>query len=208
MTGDRRISVVASGESSVAPDVALVSLSVSANGRKLDGPRDHVNRRTSAVLAALRDLEIADLDLEAAGLSIQPEYDHARGVRLVGYRVSRRVTARIRDLDRLGSALDAVVAAGANEVHGVQMSASDSSAAEHEALRAAVSAARAKAAAIADEAGVALGPLIEVDEEPDQHGPPIPRVRAMAMETAGVPTEVAAGELTVTRRIRASFEIG
>jgi hypothetical protein len=40
------------------------------------------------------------------------------------------------------------------------------------------------------------------------HGPPMPKMRMMAMaESADVPTEVVAGDLTVTRRIRAWFEI-
>jgi uncharacterized protein YggE len=99
------------------------------------------------------------------------------------------------------------VAAGANEVHGAQMSASDPSAAEHEALRSAVTAARAKAEAIAEAGGVTLAGLARVEEEPD-HGPPVPRMRMLAAaEAADIPTEVAAGDLTVTRQVRAWFSI-
>ena len=68
----------------------------------------------------------------------------------------RQMTAKVRDLDRLGDVLDGLVTAGANEVHGAQMSAADPSSAEHEALRAAVRAARAKAEAVAEAGGVAL----------------------------------------------------
>ena len=85
------------------------------------------------------------------------EYDYRKGQRLTGYRVVRQMTAKVRDLDRLGDVLDGLVAAGANEVHGAQMSASDPSAAEHEALRAAITAARAKADALAEAGGVTLG---------------------------------------------------
>ena len=88
------------------------------------------------------------------------------------------------------------------------MSASDPSAAEHEALRAAISAARAKAEALADAGGVTLGGLARVEEEPG-HGPPVPRMRMMAAGAMaeGAPTEVAAGDLTVTRQLRAWFTI-
>jgi uncharacterized protein len=113
----------------------------------------------------------------------------------------------VRDLDRLGEVLDGLVTAGANEVHGAQMSASDPSAAEHEALRSAMGAARAKAEALADAGGVTLGGLARVEEEPT-HGPPVPRMRMMAAAVAeDAPTEVATGDLTVTRLVRAWFEI-
>jgi len=203
----RWIGVSAEGEASLAPDLAVVSLSVTGSGVELAATRDDVNARTSGVLARLRDLEIADGDLNAPDVGIHPEYDHRRGQRLTGYRVTRQVTAWVRDLDRLGEVLDGVVAAGADEIHGARMSAADPSAAEHEALRAAVTAARAKAEVLATAAGVVLGAVARI-EEADPTGSPVPRLRMMAMaESADVPTEVAAGDLTVTRRIRAWFSI-
>jgi uncharacterized protein len=204
---ERWISVSAEGEASVAPDLAVVSLAVTGSGAELAATRDDVNARASAVLARLRDLGIGQGDLNAPDVGIHPEYDHRRGQRLIGYRVVRQVSARVRDLDRLGDVLDGVVAAGANEIHGARMSAADPSAAEHEAIRAAARAARAKAEVLAAAAGVALGTVTRI-EEADPSGSPLPRMRMMAMaESADVPTEVAAGELTVTRRIRAWFSI-
>ena len=209
MTDDARwISVTAEGEASVAPDVALVSFAVSGNGKELAATRDDVNARSSSVLSVLRKLGIADGDLGAPDVGIHPEYDYRKGQRLIGYRVTRQMTAKVRDLDRLSTVLDSVVAAGANEMQGAQMSASDPSAAEHGALTAAMHAARAKAEVLAEAAGVALGGLTRLEEEADFGGPPMPKMRMMAMsESADVPTEVAAGDLTVARRIRAWFSI-
>lgn len=209
MTEDPRwISVTAEGEASVAPDVALVSFAVSGNGNELAATRDDVNARSSSVLAVLRKLGIAEGDLGAPDVGIHPEYDYRKGQRLIGYRVTRQMTAKVRDLDRLSTVLDSVVAAGANEMQGAQMSASDPSAAEHQALTAAMHAARAKAEILAEAAGVSLGALSRLEEEADFGGPPMPKMRMMAMsESADVPTEVAAGDLTVMRRIRAWFSI-
>ena len=208
MTKEHWIGVVATGEASVAPDMAIVSFAVSGNGKQLAPTRDDVNVRSSSVLARLRELGVADADLNAPDVGIHPEYDYRRGQRLTGYRVTRQMTAKVRDLDRLGEVLDGLVGAGANEVHGAQMSASDPSAAEHEALRAAVSAARAKAQAVAEAGGVTIGGLARVEEEAAHPGP-IPRMRmlAAAAEADQAPTEVAAGELTVTRAVRAWFTI-
>lgn len=209
MTEDARwISVTAEGEASVTPDMALVSFAVSGNGKELAATRDDVNARSSSVLAMLRKLGIAEGDLGAPDVGIHPEYDYRKGQRLIGYRVTRQMTAKVRDLDRLSTVLDSVVAAGANEMQGAQMSASDPSAAEHQALAAAMRAARTKAEVLAGAAGVALGGMARLEEEADFGGPPMPKMRMMAMsESADVPTEVAAGELAVTRRIRAWFSI-
>ena len=208
MVDERWISVVATGEASVAPDLAVVSLAVSGSGKELTPTRDDVNRRSTSVLARLRELGLADADLNAPDVGIHPEYDFRKGQRLIGYRVTRQMTVKVRDLDRLGEVLDGLVAAGANEVHGAQMSASDPSAAEHEALRSAVTAARTKALAIAEAGGVVLGDLARVEEEP-AHGGPVPRARMLAAAggIADAPTEVAAGDLTVTRQVRAWFSI-
>lgn len=207
-TDERWIRVSAVGEASVAPDLALVSFAVSGSGRELAATRDDVNARSSAVLARLRELGIADADLDAPDVAIQPEYDHRQGRRLIGYRVARRMAARVRDIARLGEVLDGLVDAGANEVGGAQMTAADPSVAEHDALRAAMHAARAKAGVLAEAAGLTLGEVLRAEEEDVHGGAPVPRLRLAAMaESADIPTEVAAGDLTVTRRIQAWFRI-
>jgi len=208
MPEDRWISVVATGDASVAPDLAIVSFAVTGSGKQLAATRDDVNKRSSSVLARLRELGVAERDLNAPDVGIYPEYDYRKGQRLTGYRVVRQMTAKVRDLDRLGEILDGLVVAGANEVHGAQMSASDPSAAEHSALKAAITAARAKADVVAEAGGVKLGSLARVEEEPG-HAPPMPRMEMMAAGAMAkdASTEVAAGDLTVTRQVRAWFSI-
>ena len=199
---------MATGEATVSPDLAIVSFAVSGSGKQLAATRDDVNTRSSSVLSKLRELGVAEGDLIAPDVGIHPEYDYRKGQRLTGYRVVRQMTAKVRDLDRLGEILDGLVAAGANEVQGAQMSAADPSAAEHEALRSAITGARAKADALAEAGGVSIAGLARVEEEPG-HGPPMPRMQLMAAGAMaeGAPTEVAAGDLTVTRQVRAWFEI-
>lgn len=210
--GDKRmndswISVTAHGEGSIAADMAVVTFAVSANGKELVPLRNDVNTRSSAVLAAVREFGIADTDIDAPDITIQPEYDYRRGQRLVGYRVVRNMTVRVRELERLGDVLDGIVGAGANEVQGAQMAASDPSAADHAALDAAVRAGRAKAEVLARSAGVNLGAIARIEEADGWAGPPQPMFRMAAAESADVPTEVAVGELNVTRQIRVWFRI-
>ena len=211
MRADRRgISVSAQGEASVTPDLAIVTFAVSGDGKELGPTRDDVNRRSSAVLAAMRKLKIADADIHAPDVAIHPQYDYRKGQTLTGYRVSRQMQVKVRDLDRLGEVLDGLVGAGANEVFGAQMSAADPSAAEHAALESAMAIARAKAEVLAAAAGVKLGRVARIEEDADRGGMPMPRMRMIGAiaEAADAGTEVAAGDLTVTRTIRAWFELG
>lgn len=205
----RWISVTAEGEATVAPDLAVVSFAVSGQADELGRARDDVARRSSIVLATLREAGLAEADLNAPDVAIHPEYDYRKGQKLIGYRVTRQMTAKVRDLDQLGEVLDRVVAAGTNEVYGAEMSASDPSAAEHEALEKAVAAARAKAEVLARAADVTLEGVARIEEEAGVGIGPIPRFRAMTAmaEAAPPPTEVAAGDLTVTRRVRVWFAI-
>jgi uncharacterized protein len=205
---EREITVAATGEASVAPDTAVVSMAVTAKGKSLGTTRDGVNRRTSAVLAALRELEVADGDVDAPEVSINPEYDYRRDAqKLIGYHVARSVTARIRALDSLGLVLDRVVKAGADEVHGTQMTASDAAVAEHAALRAAVASARAKAEVLAESAGIRLGAVVRIEEEALPGVAPMPMKMMASAEAADVPSEVATGDLTISRRVRVTFAI-
>ncbi len=200
--------MTAAGQASVTPDMAVVSFAVTGTGKELGATRDEVNARSSSVLARLRELGIAEVDLTAPDVMVQPEYDYRKGQRLIGYRVGRQMIASVRDLDRLGDVLDGVVGAGSNEVHGAQMKSSDPSAAEHEALRQATAAGRAKAVVLAEAAGVALGDVMRIEEVLDVNGPPMPQMRMMAAtESADMQTEVAIGDLTVTCLIRAWFAI-
>jgi uncharacterized protein YggE len=212
MKSDRRaIVVTARGEASVTPDLAIVIFAVSGDGKELAPTRDDVNRRSSDVLAVLRKLKVAETDISAPDVGIHPQYDYRKGQKLIGYRVSRQMQVKVRDLDRLGEVMDGVVAAGANEVFGAQMSAADPSAAEHAALEAAMAAARTKADVLAAAAGVKLGRVARIEEAADDGGMPMPKMRmmgAMSAEAADGGTEVAAGDLTVTRSIRAWFELG
>ena len=78
MTEERWISVVASGESSVAPDLAIVSFAVTGSGKELAPTRDDVNRRSSSVLASLRELGVAEGDLNAPDVASTPNTTIAR----------------------------------------------------------------------------------------------------------------------------------
>ena len=86
-------------------------------------------------------------------------------MQITGYRASNRVTVRIRDVTKVASTLDALVAAGANEIGGINFIVSQESKPLDEARVQALEDARRKAEIYAKAANVRLGAPISISEE-------------------------------------------
>ena len=65
----------------------------------------------TAVLAAIKEVGIADRDIQTSRLSLQPQYDpnKAGTARLTGFQATNQVTVRIRDIDKLPAVLDRAI---------------------------------------------------------------------------------------------------
>jgi uncharacterized protein YggE len=114
------------------------------------------------VLAALKSAGVDKSDVKTQGISVSPSY--AEEGRIDGYEARNSVSVKIHDLPSAGKVLDAASNAGANEVYGPSLSRSDQDELQAKALRDAVADARMKAEALADAAGVELGPVTAITE--------------------------------------------
>ena len=161
--GGEGITVVGSGSARAVPDVAEWSFGVQTSGDTAAAALAANSAAMDGVVAALRDSGIADEDLRTEQVSVYPRMsDDGRAV--VGYDASNSVSATIRDLDRAGATVDAAVSAGANQVYGPTLTLSDSKAQYRAAVEAAFADARARAEAIAEQAGVSLGAPVAIVE--------------------------------------------
>jgi uncharacterized protein YggE len=160
---ERTISVTGEATLTAANDTARVGFGVEARGATRPVALRRSSGRLRRVLTALRQLGIADRDLRTRGVSVAPRHDR-RGRRLPGYIARGGVSAVVRDVTRTGAAIDAAVAAGAASVDGPSFFIDDPRALLRRALVAAFADARSKAAALAAEAGLALGPAISIRE--------------------------------------------
>ena len=117
------------------------------------------------VIVALKQAGIADKDIQTSNLNLNPVYadmSHQSRVDpleqqvppIIGYRVSNMVTAKQRKLEQFGQVIDALVAAGANEVSGPSFQMEDHDAALDEARVDAMKKARMRADLYAKAAGI------------------------------------------------------
>lgn len=73
--------------------------------------------------AELRRYGIEEKDVRTTGLSLSPETEYENGKRQIkGFNVRHSLTVVFRDIDRTGAVLDALVEAGAKEIHGPSFS--------------------------------------------------------------------------------------
>lgn len=202
-----RISVVGEGEVSVAPDMAVVTLSVL---REAATAREALAANSAAmkeVLDALKAAGIAERDIQTSRFNIQPRYTQSKTQepKIAGYAVSNEVTVRIRKLAEAGSVIDKVVDLGVNQGGGITFVKEDLKETLTEARKRAVADALDKARTLAEAAGVKLGPVLSIEENAV---PPRPIAYAAPMRVAAekaVP--LASGENSYQTQVSVVFEI-
>ncbi len=201
--------VTGTGLVSSAPDTGHVSAgAVSEAATAADAVRQN-NTTMQRVFDALQEAEIAKQDVRTEHFSVQPVYADATGMprtrpRITGYRVANQVTVRVRDLERIGAVLDALVGAGANEIGGIEFTIGDPAPLLDEARKRALADARRKAELYAASAGVRLGSLLELVEGGGSGPGPMPRMARMAAAEA-VP--IASGELDLSVTVQVRYAI-
>ncbi|MDH7484657.1 MAG: SIMPL domain-containing protein [Anaerolineae bacterium] len=167
------ITVVGQGSERIEPDIARVSVGVETSAETVSEAVAENASQMEAILAALKDIGIADKDIqttnysvymerypESVALAVGPEPGEAKAL----YRVSNMVNVIIRDLDKVSAVLDGVIAAGANNIWGVSFGLDDPETARAEARAKAMADARKRAEALAELSQVKLGPVMAVSE--------------------------------------------
>ena len=207
-----RIIVTGEGEAAVAPDLALLSLSVMREAKTAREALDANNAAMAAVIDALKLFGIADRDLQTAGIQITPRYnytnkpDGTQEAELVAYQVTNTLSVRIRDLVKTGEVIDKAVSLGVNQGGGIVFANDDPSAIITEARKKAVANAMAKAGTLSQAAGVTLGRVLEISDQVYSAQPmPMDAKIFEAAARSAVPVE--AGENSYRVQVNMIFEL-
>lgn len=203
--------VTGEGSAVVPPDQAETSLGITITRPTVSDAQTEANRVTNAISQALKDNGVGDKDIKTANYSVYPEYDYSEGrQRARGYTVTASLQVKITDFAKLNQAIDSAVALGANQIGGINFTLSDEAkaAAEDQAREEAVKQAKTKAESLAKAAGIRLGKLVNVQENPTAY--PIPLYRTMeakAVDAAPTgPTQIEPGSTEVRLIVTLSYE--
>ena len=204
----RVIRVAGNATATAEPDRAQVDLGVLTQAQTAKEAAGENAKRLEAVLDAVRQALGAKADLKTISYSVNPIYGEARpnrGPTVTGYSVDNVVRVTTGELAQVGKILDSAMAAGANDVRGLSFSLKDEQPVRAQALREAVSRARAEAEVIAASLGVKLGRVRAVEAAGE---PPIVRPMMMGAAMARAATPVEPGTLEVHASVTVTFEIG
>jgi uncharacterized protein YggE len=201
---DRLITVTGEGSVALAPDIAVIRIGVSTQGKTAADASNANAQKMAAVLGAIKDARIAERDVQTTALSLQPQYDSNKpgaAPRLVGFQASNQVAVKIRDIKELPDVIDRAISSGANEMSGIEFVVSEESKLLDQARGQAIADARRKADLYAQASGGHVGRVVSITEE-GAPSPPRPMVSAMR---AGAAVPVAPGEQTLKAAVTVSY---
>lgn len=225
------LSLTAEGRSRRTPDLAMFTAGVVTQGRTAAEALAENSRQMQAVVAALRRAGVAERDIQTAAISLNPRYVHpereamirARETRepyvpppepapprIVGYDARNSVQVRVRRVAEMGRIIDALAAAGANEIHGPNFTMDEPRSALDEARTAAVAEARQRAELYARAAGMRVARIVSITEAGGHYPVEAITVTGSRSFSAGAPPPpppVAPGELTLGINVSVQFEL-
>ncbi len=205
------ISVTGQGQVSAAPDLATLRLGTESIADTVQAARTASATATQGMIDALLELEVAERDIGTSSVNISTVFDYDAQT-VTGYRVSNRLTVRIRDLSAIGTVIDRVTDAGGDltRLQGVSFAVEDTTALEEQARAAAVADLIDKADQLAELLKVKVGPAISIAERDGGFQPFRDSFQEYAVAAAimvNESTPVLAGEVQVTVALDAVFAI-
>ena len=182
-----RLDINATGEVTRVPDLAIISAGVITRAATASSAIQQAATRMARVREALRQAGIADRDIQTSNISLNPQYTYVQNQppKLNGYSASNQLNVRFRDIANTGNILDALVAEGANQINGPNLTIDKPEAALDEARTKAVAMGRARADLYARSLGLRVVRIVSVSESGGFAPPPNSRP---AMTAPTIPT--------------------
>ena len=152
------VTVNATAELEVEPDIAYVSLGVSTTETTAEAAKRNNTAVMNRVLAAVKGEGVAEKDMDTSlYMSTNYRWTDDNGRIITGYTVDNNLTITVRNVDEVGDIVDAAMNAGANEFNSVRFDLDDDEAYYLEALAAATKKAQKRASTMVMAAGGKLG---------------------------------------------------
>lgn len=202
--------VVAMGEAENRPDVALFSAGVSTIAASSETATRINNEKMNKVMAAVEGLGVKRDDTKTQALTVNRiDWGRNKGQ----FEATNQVSVKIRKIDDATNVIGAATKAGANILSGPDLKVDDKEAASKGAYAAAYKAARARADAYAEAAGLKVERILSITDGSAMDGQPMPYAMTEAAADASVPTQasgppIRAGLDTSTAQVKVEFVLG
>lgn len=213
-TSNDTITVSGTGEVQIPPDRAILTIGVVTQATTAESAVQQNANAMSSVIAALEGIGISNSSIQTTNYNISPQSSCCTGPpTITGYQVTNEVQVTIlasgQGLGQLaaktGQAIDAAASQGANDIYGVQFTASDSELqqATQNALQLAVQDASSQAHTIASALSVSITGVVSATSSP-QYAPIFtPAIAGTSAATPIVPPQ----SLTVSATVQVVYSI-
>ena len=196
------ITVIGDGTVDATPDQASFDFGVTTNGATAADALSRNAAQAQAIIDALKKAGIASSDIQTTDVSLWPQTSND-GSRVTGYQASNSIEVKAA-IGKSGALVDAAVAAGANNVDGPNLDTADKSSLYAQALKQALGAAKEKAQALADAAGLTLGSAVKVHEGGSAEPTPV----FAAAKAAGTAVPIEAGTQQIQASVTVTYSAG
>ena len=208
----REVAVAGSGEITVVPDRATLSMGVEMRARELEKAKQQVSQIVSDFLKLADKSGIEKKHLNTSQLTIRPEYDWNstnKERRLTGFCVARQIQVELLDLDKIGPLMERATSLGVNQINGPFFASSQEKELHRAALKLAAEDARLNAEVLADSLGAGLGAVRSIRaDNASLPPPPMPHARTMMMaQSAEAEQSYEIGEMKFSARVEAVFDL-
>jgi uncharacterized protein YggE len=199
------------GEVTVTPDIATLYLGIEAKADSVAEAQAQAKEAMDAVMTALEDNGVDEDDIQTQYFSIDQDTrwdsDDDEYI-IIGYEVTNTVEVKIRDIDNVGTIIDAVAEAGGDltRINYITFSVDDPSEYYEEVRAEAMADAKAKAEQLASLAGIELGAPTYIYEG-SVYSPVDYRGLDVMAPVAIESTSISPGELEVTLSVQVAYAI-
>lgn len=206
--GTDGVTVQGTGSVKVVPDGVAFSFAVTLIAESTKSAVAAVAAAADQARTALLDAGVDEADIATQSASVYPEYTYGSdgSQTLKGYRATQNFAVTLRDTDRAGETVDAVVAASGDavQINSVTPVLIDTTDATNDAREKAIDSAKSKAEDYADLLDVDLGDVLVVTEVSAPSGvtPILARDGGMAESVAKTQIDLGVQEVSVTVEVR------
>jgi uncharacterized protein YggE len=194
-----------------APDTASFSTGVETKAPTATQAMRDNSRKARVVIDKLKSLGIAAKDIQTTGINLNADYQYDRATkanRFVGYRVSNQVRATVRDIDKLGMILDALVrSGGATNLNGPHFSIDDDSDLKALARQRALENARTRAISYAKASGYSDVRVLSIAESLRNRSQGAAPMMARMADAAMESVPVAPGQVGTSVSLNITYEM-
>lgn len=214
--------MLGTGSVTAEPDTSQISFSVSKTAQNLSDAQNQGNSFTNTIVQDLEKIGVNKNDIKTENYNSYSNYRNNQepngimmpfrqmGTTIESYTVTQTITISLHNIAKANSVIDTITKDGAENISGPNVTFSQSKQKDllNQAQTLAIADAKQKAQNLAHAAGIQLGRVVNIQENNNN---PFP-IQPLMMKAAGIPaesgapTQINAGESTITASVTLSYE--